>query len=92
MVSSKAVVRNEKGLHLRPAGTLCKEALRYPCSIQIKNGERTGNAKSMISVLGTLVKCGDEITLTCDGEGEEEALRALLELIQSGLGDVIVQL
>ena len=87
MVSSKAIIRNEMGLHLRPAGTLCKAALQYQCSVQITNGERSGNAKSMISVLSTLVRGGDEITISCDGPDEEEALKGLLSLIESGLGD-----
>ena len=35
------------------------------------------NAKSVLSVLGACVKCGDEIEIFCDGEDEEAALKAM---------------
>ena len=44
------------------------------------------SATSVLSVLGACVKCGDEIELTCEGEDEEEALKALVNAIESGLG------
>jgi phosphocarrier protein len=46
--------------------------------------ENTANAKSVLSVLGACVKCGDEIEFTCDGEDEEEALNRLSELVENG--------
>ena len=49
--------------------------------------DSTANAKSVLSVLGACVKCGDEIELTCEGEDEEEALKALVNAIESGLGE-----
>ena len=39
----------------------------------------------MLSVLGACVKCGDEINLICDGEDEEEAMKAMTEAIEGGL-------
>lgn len=47
----------------------------------------TANAKSVLSVLGACVKSGDEITLICDGEDEQEAIDSLADLIKSGLGE-----
>ena len=49
--------------------------------------DSTANAKSVPSVLGACVNCGDEIELTCEGEDEEEALKALVNAIESGLGE-----
>jgi len=45
------------------------------------------NAKSVLSVLGACVKCGDEIELFCEGEDEEEALQFLVNSIRTGLGE-----
>ena len=45
------------------------------------------NAKSVLSVLGACIKSGDEIVLICDGEDEEEAMKAMVEAIESGLGE-----
>ena len=44
-------------------------------------------AKSVLSVLGACVKCGDEITIFCEGEDETEALRNLVTVINNGLGE-----
>ena len=45
------------------------------------------NAKSVLSVLGACVKCGNEIELTCEGVDEQEALDHLVAAIDSGLGE-----
>lgn len=90
MVSEKVRVNNPSGLHLRPAGILCKEAMKYKSLITFQytgaNGG-TANAKSVLSVLGACVKCGDEITIFCEGTDEEEALRNLVTAINNGLGE-----
>lgn len=88
MVSEKVVIKNPSGLHLRPAGLLCKEAMNFKSSISFKIQNTTANAKSVLSVLGAGVKHGDEIELICDGDDENRALETLIKLIQDGLGDV----
>ena len=83
MVSQKVTVKNPTGLHLRPAGILCKEAMQ----ITFRYRENTANAKSVLSVLGACIKSGDEIELVCEGEDEQEALAALVNAIENGLGE-----
>lgn len=87
MVSTKVVIKNPIGLHLRPASLLCQEALQYQSVIIFKVRDITANAKSVLSVLGAGVKCGDEIELICEGQDEEAALSHLLRLIEEGLGE-----
>lgn len=87
MVRKKVRIKNPTGMHLRPAGVFCKEAMKYDCSITFKFRNGTFNAKSVLGILGACVKCGDEIELICKGEDEKEALEALVQTIQSGLGE-----
>lgn len=87
MVSQKVTITNPTGLHLRPAGILCKEAMQFKSHITFGYRENTANAKSVLSVLGACIKSGDEIELVCDGEDEEEALAALVQAIENGLGE-----
>ncbi len=87
MVSQKIVIKNPTGLHLRPAGILCKEAMNFKSLITFQYRGNTANAKSVLSVLGACIKCGDEIELVCEGEDEEEALRFLVQIIEDGLGE-----
>ena len=87
MVRQKVVIKNPTGLHLRPAGNLCKEAIKYKSLITFTFRDSTANAKSVLSVLGACVKCGDEIELICDGADEQEAMKALTDAISGGLGE-----
>ena len=87
MVSQKVIIKNPTGLHLRPAGILCKEAMQFKSLITFSFRENTANAKSVLSVLEAGGKCGDEIEFVCDGEDEEEALKALVTAIENGLGE-----
>ena len=64
MVSKKVTVKNPTGLHLRPAGILCNEAMKYQSQITFVYDGCMANSKSLLSVLGACVKCGNEIELT----------------------------
>ena len=87
MVGQKVVIKNPTGLHLRPAGILCKEAMQFSSHITFTFRGNTANAKSVLSVLGACIKSGDEIELFCDGSDEYEALAALVRVIVNGLGE-----
>ena len=88
MVSAKLKIANAAGLELRPAGLLCEYAMRYKSKITFTTDDNyEANAKSVLSVLGSCIKCGQEITLTCEGEDEEEALKYLSQAIEAGLGE-----
>ncbi|ROR28625.1 phosphocarrier protein [Mobilisporobacter senegalensis] len=89
MVSAKVMVKNPSGLHLRPAGVLCEEALKFKSKISFKYQHSIANAKSVLSVLGACVKSDSEIELICEGEDEEKALAAIKNLIENGLGEEI---
>lgn len=87
MVNKKVMVKNPTGLHLRPAGVLCNEAMKYQSQITFSYDGGMANAKSVLSVLGACVKCGDEIEIMCEGADEQEALDNLVGAINSGLGE-----
>ena len=87
MVSKKVIIKKPTGLHLRPAGVLCKEAMQFKSLITFNFRGGTANAKSVLSVLGACIKSGTEIELVCEGEDEELALKTLVDAIESGLGE-----
>ena len=87
MVNKKVMVKNPTGLHLRPAGVLGNEAMKYQSQITFSYDGGMANAKSVLSVLGACVKCGDEIEIMCEGADEQEALDNLVGAINSGLGE-----
>ncbi|NBK92505.1 HPr family phosphocarrier protein [bacterium 1XD21-13] len=87
MVSQKVVVQNPTGLHLRPAGILCKTAMQFKSLITFTFENTTANAKSVLSVLGACVRSGEEIEIICEGVDEVAALKAMIEVVESGLGE-----
>ena len=87
MITEKIRITNPTGLHLRPAGNLCREAMKFKSSISFEYDGNIANAKSVLSVLGACIKAGDEITLMCEGEDEAEAMAVLTEFIAEKLGE-----
>ena len=88
MISATVTVKNQTGLHARPANVFVKEAMQYyDCSIFIRKNGRAFNAKSIVSVLAAYVKCGEEIEITADGTTEEKALQAMVDAVNAGLGE-----
>ena len=87
MVEQTVKLVNPTGLSLHPAGILCREAMAFRSSVHFRFGNVEGNAKSVLSVLGADVRSEDEITLICEGEDEEEALKHMIEVIEGGLGE-----
>lgn len=87
MVTKKVIIKNKEGLHLRPAGLLCKEALQFDSLITFKIRHSVANAKSVLSVLAACVKYNDELEFICEGSDEQEAIDKIVQLIDSGLGE-----
>ena len=86
MVSVELQLQNPSGLHLRPAGILCKAATKFQSHITITTADGTeANAKS---VLSACVKSGDRITLSCDGNDENAALKELELVIRERLEEL----
>lgn len=85
MTKQKIIIKNQTGLHLRPAGIVCRTAMQYKCHITLAHEDTVANAKSVLSVLGASVKAGDELEITCEGVDEQEAMEALVKLFESGL-------
>lgn len=81
MVTFTFTVKDENGLHARPAGLLVKEAMKCKSKITLKKENKTGDAKKIFNVMGMSVKCGDTVTVEVDGENENveaEALKAFI--------------
>ncbi|MFK7800111.1 MAG: phosphoenolpyruvate--protein phosphotransferase [Anaerolineae bacterium] len=83
------VIHNEAGLHARPAKTLVNLAKTFDSTIKISHGKKKVNAKSMISVLTLGVKKLGEISIEIAGDDEVAASEAILQAVQTGLGEPI---
>jgi multiphosphoryl transfer protein len=86
-------VRNPSGLHARPAALFVQVAGRFVSTISVENLDRAGgqsvNAKSILLVMTIGVGQGHRIRITADGQDAEQALVALQEAVDGGLGEPV---
>jgi phosphocarrier protein len=87
MQKSTVTIINKLGLHARASAKLTKLAGSYPCDIFLSRGERRVNAKSIMGVMMLAAGLGAEIDIETQGEGEEDAMRALRALIDERFGE-----
>ena len=82
VVETSVIITNQVGLHARPARLLVQTAAQFRSQIQLRHGEKTANAKSILGVLTLGAVLGDTITLHATGEDAEEALKVLTDLVK----------
>ena len=79
------VIKDELGIHARPAGLLVKEAKQFTSTITLACGDKKAVAKGLMGVMGMAVKQGNEVTVTVEGEDEEAAATAMKAFFEANL-------
>lgn len=87
MLEQTVTVVNKVGLHARPAALLVKAAGEFACEVALVKDNKTFNAKSILAIMSAAIKQGDQIIVRVNGDGEGQALTAIVALINSGLGE-----
>ena len=72
MESFKYTIKDELGLHARPAGMLVKEAAKMDSKITLKKGDAEGDLKKIFSIMKLCVKQHDEVEGIVEGGAEKE--------------------
>ncbi len=88
MIQKTVTIRNEHGLHARPAAEFVKAAEKFSCSVRLaKPGEDWVNGKSVLGILTLAAEPGQSLIIRIDGKGdpaEEERAFAVLKQILEG--------
>ena len=79
------IIRDEVGIHARPAGMLVNAAKATGCKVTLEKGDKSADACKLFSVMSLGVKCGDTVTLSVEGDNEDAALAALEEFFRTNL-------
>ena len=87
MIQTEATISNKLGLHARASAKLTKLAGSYPCEVWMSKGERRINAKSIMGVMMLAAGLGTQVEVETDGAQEQEAMNALLALIDDKFGE-----
>ena len=85
MKSFEYTIKDELGIHARPAGMLAKKAKEFESEILLSSDDTTVNATKLISVMGMGIKCGDRITVTVNGKDEEKAESEMKAFFENNL-------
>jgi phosphocarrier protein len=87
VIKSPATISNKLGLHARASAKLTKLAGSFPCEIFLTRGERRVNAKSIMGVMMLAAGMGTAIEIEAEGDKAQEAVDALLALIDDKFGE-----
>ena len=86
-MEKSVVIKNATGLHARPAGMFVKKAAEFKSTVEVVAKGKTVNAKSIMGIMSLGLGKGDELKVVANGEDQESAVAALVELIESGFGE-----
>jgi len=81
MLTTDVEISNKKGLHARAASRLVQLAAKYKSKILLSRDGQQSDGKSILGVLVLAAHQGSMLTITIDGEDEQEAMNVLLDLI-----------
>lgn len=85
MKSFNYTIKDELGIHARPAGMLAKTAKALDSAVTISCGNKSASASRLMAVMGLGIKCGDTITITIEGGNEEESESAIKKFLEENL-------
>lgn len=78
-------IKDEIGIHARPAGLLVKEVKKYASKVTITKDGKSADGTKLMAIMGLGVKCGQTVTLTVDGTDEDAACEALKAFFEANL-------
>ena len=85
MQSFTYVIKDELGIHARPAGLLVKEAKNFASTITLEANGKKAVAKGLMGVMSMAVKQGNEVVVTVEGDDEKAAAAAMKAFFENNL-------
>ena len=85
MKSFEYTIKDELGIHARPAGLLTKRAKEFESEITLTKGDRTALCSRLLSLMSLGIKQGDKVSVTVVGVDEEAAAEAMKEFFENNL-------
>lgn len=87
MIKTTVTISNKLGLHARASAKLTKLAGSHACEVWMSRGERRINAKSIMGVMMLAAGMGSQVEIETDGADEQQAMDALVALINDKFGE-----
>jgi phosphocarrier protein len=87
VIKKSVTISNKLGLHARASAKLTKLAGSFPCEVWLSRGDRRINAKSIMGVMMLAAGIGSTVELETNGTQEEEAMNAIVQLMDDKFGE-----
>ncbi|MDO4272590.1 MAG: HPr family phosphocarrier protein [Eubacteriales bacterium] len=78
-------IKDEVGIHARPAGLLVKEAKKFESRIMVNKDGKTAEAKKLMALMGLGVKCGQTVEIEIEGYDEDAAYQEIKSFFENNL-------
>ena len=78
-------IKDELGIHARPAGQLAKTAKNFSSTITVEKDGKSVNVTRLMALMGMGIKCGDTINITIEGDDEESAFEGIRSFFEENL-------
>ncbi len=88
MIEKTVKIINKAGMHTRPAATIVKMASKYRCEFFISKNGLNINGKSIIGVMTLAAEMGSEVTLSFEGEDENQAAHEIVDYFNRGFDEL----
>ena len=85
MKTFEYTIKDELGIHARPAGLLVKEAKKYESECTITKDGKTKKLTQLMMLMSLGVKQGETVTVTAEGADEDDAIAGLKEFFEANL-------
>lgn len=79
------VIKDEVGIHARPAGMLAKEAKKFQSKVVIDKNGKKAEATKLMALMSLGVKCGETVQVEISGEDEDAAYEAVKAFFEANL-------
>lgn len=87
MTEQTTTIKNKTGIHARPASVFVQTAAKFKSKVQIAAKGKKVDAKSILMIMSMGLSNGTEITISADGADEAEAVKTLVDLVDSKFGE-----
>ncbi len=87
---ARVVLTNKMGLHARPSTQIATTAGRFAADVYIAKDGLTVDAKSVLELLMLAAECGSELLVSADGDDANEAIKSVVDLVESRFGELDV--
>lgn len=78
-------IKDQMGIHARPAGLLVKEVGKYNSTVTLSNGTKEADAKRLMAIMALGIKQGQSVTFKIEGADEAEAVAGIEAFLKANL-------